>query len=209
MTFLPDKFKNKFTAFLARLIINLVARTSKTAKINEDAIAGARDKSKNVIYAFWHGRQFMLVWTHRFQGVYLMTSYSRDGELQTGIMSGFGYNIIRGSHRKRGAVEGTLELIKRIENGDDAAFAVDGPRGPAFQVKPGIIFIAQKTGRPIVPVTFSARFKIVMNNWDRYCVPFPFNDCAVVYGRSLEVRRTDDIHAKCRELESELNRITG
>ena len=208
MTLLPDGLKNKLIAFLSRSIIGLVARTSKIIKINEDAITTARDKSKNVIYAFWHGRQFMLVWRHRLQGIYVMTSYSRDGELEANILSGFGYNIIKGSSRKRGAVEGTLELIKSIENGNDAAFAVDGPGGPAFQVKPGIIFVAQKTGRPIVPLTFSARFKILLNSWDRCCVPFPFNSCAVVYGRILEVSRTDEIPAKCRELEAELNRIT-
>ena len=42
-------------------------------------------------------------------------------------------------------------MIRRVRAGTDALIAVDGPSGPAFQVKPGAAFIAQRAGAVIVP----------------------------------------------------------
>lgn len=137
-----------------------------------------------------------------------MTSLSRDGDLQTLILSKFGHKLIRGSAGKRGAVEATLEFVKVLRNGYDCAFAVDGPRGPVYEVKPGTLYLAQKTGCSIVPFSSSAKFKKVLANWDNYLIPFPFNKCVVVFGKPVEVKKEDNLEAKAEELKLELNRIT-
>lgn len=193
--------KNQLISFLAYIVIYFISITSRIIKI------GVPEKSGNVIYAFWHGRQFLLVYTHRFENVHIMTSLSKDGELQTAILSKFGYRLIRGSSSRR-AAEATLEMMKRIESGYDVAFAVDGPRGPAFKVKPGIVFLAQKTNRVIIPVSTSAKRRKIFSNWDRYLLPFPFNYAVVVYGKPIVVTSEDDISHKCQEIEHELIRIT-
>ena len=197
--------KNKILSYLAYLIINFVCATSKIIRINKETVDELKSKFGSVIYAFWHGRQFVLVYSHRFENISIMTSYSADGELQTNILSKFGYDLVRGSHKKRGAVEATLELIKKIEKGQDIAFAVDGPHGPGFQVKPGTLFIAQKTGKPIIPVSTSAKYKKILSNWDRYLIPAPFNKCVIVYGKPIEVKPEDDLELKSKELETALN----
>ncbi len=199
--------KNKLLSIFAYLVINFVCATSKIIKFNKEIVDKLKNKFGSVIYAFWHGRQFILVYSHKFENISIMTSYSKDGELQTNILSKFGYDLVRGSHKKRGAVEATLEIIKKIENGQDVAFAVDGPHGPGFEVKPGVLFIAQKTGRPIIPVATSAKHKKILSNWDRYLIPAPFNKCVIVYGKPVEVKKEDDLQAKSKELENALNEV--
>jgi hypothetical protein len=201
-------FRNKLTANLIYGIINFDCRTSKIIRINENILNENREKYKNVIFAFWHGRQFVLMFEHGYRGVGIMTSLSEDGELQTVVMSRFRYDIVRGSAEKRGAVEGTIKLIEKVNELKDIAFAVDGPKGPGFKPKSGVIFIARKTGRPIIPVSSSARRKKLFNNWDKFLLPYPFNRCAVVYGKPIFVSREDNIDEKAEELEIELNRIT-
>lgn len=203
-----ESIKNEFISILAFLIINFVGFTSKIIKVNREILEQEENNSGSVIFAFWHGRQFLLVFTHKFEGVSIMSSFSRDGELQTKIMSKFGYNLVRGSHKKRGAVESTLELIKRAKGGRDIAFAVDGPHGPGFQAKPGALFIAQKANRVVIPITSSAKHRKIFNNWDKYLFPFPFNKCVVVYGKPVEIKEGDDLNIKLQELEKELNNIT-
>jgi lysophospholipid acyltransferase (LPLAT)-like uncharacterized protein len=182
----------------------------RVKKINEEEIIKIKKSKKKVIYVFWHGRQFLLVPTHRFRNIYIMASLSRDGDLQVSGMSKFGYKFVRGSTGKKGAVQGTLEIVKKISEGYDAAFAADGPHGPGFSVKPGVLFIAQKTKSIIIPTTCSAKYRKIFKNWDRYLLPLPipFNYGIVYYGKPMEVKEDDNLELKSVELEKELNRIT-
>jgi hypothetical protein len=87
----------------------------------------------------------------------------------------------------------------------------DGPRGPRFIVQPGVILLAQKTGYPIVPVSYSARNLWVFNSWDRFVVPRPFTRCRVVYGSPLKVAPDtgrQGIETYRKQLENDLVRLT-
>src|SRR3989339_261660 len=121
-----ENAKSKLLSFLAYLVMNSIGRTCRVTIVNEGLVKKAKEKSKSVIYAFWHGRQFILIYTHRRRVICIMTSFSKDGELQTNIITRMGYHPVRGSHQKRGAIEGTLEMIKMAGEGKDIAFAGDG-----------------------------------------------------------------------------------
>ncbi|MEW6040163.1 MAG: lysophospholipid acyltransferase family protein, partial [Elusimicrobiota bacterium] len=204
-----EDFRNLLLKGIAPLVIKFICGSSKIEKVNFEAIEGLRKKFGSIIYAFWHGRQLALLYNHRQEGVVIMSSYSKDGELQTKILTSFGYDVVRGSHQKRGAVEGTIEMLKKVEHQNkDAAFAVDGPHGPGFEVKEGVLYIARKTKRPILPISYSAKYRKVLSNWDRYLAPAPFNRIVIVYGRPVEVNENDDLSKKALELAAELNRIT-
>ncbi len=204
--------KNKFIKFLeleifsylAWLFINIISDTLKIYVID----AGNINRLKtNKIFAFFHGEQFILVPTHKHRKYVIMTSYSLDGELQTRILKKFGYDIVRGSTNKKGAASGTLSMLEKILNGQNCAVAVDGPHGPGFKVKPGVIFLAQKTSRPIVPVRVFAEKKITFNNWDKYILPLPFSKIFIVYADPIYVSNTDNIKDKTLQLEHTLKSI--
>lgn len=195
--------EEKIISYLAWFIIQVVSRTVQIERINYENIR----KIKNKIYAFFHGEQFLLIFAHRHSDIVIMTSLSRDGELQTKILSKFGYDIVRGSTGKKGASSGTLALIEKIKNGKSSAITVDGPHGPGFKVKPGIIFLAQKTARPIIPVRVYITKRIQLKNWDRYTIPLPWSKSYIVYGNPVYVEPTEDLKKKTEELENILKNL--
>lgn len=197
-------FELNFLSFVAWIIIQLVCRTLKIRKINFDNV---KKLNKNVIYAFFHGEQFILVFTHKWQNVVIMTSYSADGELQTKILQKFGYDIVRGSTSKKGATSGTLELLEKLYKGQNVAVAVDGPHGPTFKIKPGIIFLSQKSSIPIIPVRVVVKNAIQFNNWDKYILPLPFTTAYIIYGRPFYVKEQENIKNKILELEKIMHQI--
>ena len=58
----------------------------------------------------------------------------------------------------------------------------DGPRGPRFKFKPGAIFAAQITGKPVVPIAFAAKPAWVLRTWDKFVIPSPFARVCIAIG---------------------------
>ncbi|MCX7940574.1 MAG: lysophospholipid acyltransferase family protein [Endomicrobia bacterium] len=195
---------NYFLSNIAWLVIRIISSSLQVHRINFDKV---KQLKNNVIYAFFHGEQFVLVFSHRHTNIVIMTSYSPDGELQTMILKKFGYDIVRGSSGKKGATSGTLKIIEKLLNGQDCAFAVDGPHGPGFKVKPGVVFLAQKTKKPIIPVRVFIQRKIMLKNWDRYILPLPFSKSFIVYGEPFYISENDNIKKKTLELEQTLKSL--
>jgi len=139
------------------------------------------------VLAFFHGTQFpLLAWPRRRRTVVLV-SHSRDGTLQAAALARQGMAIVRGSS-SRGGARGLAALIRAVRRGDDAAFAVDGPRGPYGVAKDGAIVAARATGAAIVPMgSACATAWIARRAWDLFAVPLPFTRVAVVLGAAVEV----------------------
>jgi lysophospholipid acyltransferase (LPLAT)-like uncharacterized protein len=139
-----------------------------------------------------------------------MTSLSRDGELQSRVMAGLGYEVVRGSASRSGA-RGLIGLKKLMDRGWHATFAVDGPRGPIHEVKPGAVYLAKKTGAPVVPMASSAKpAHIFSRAWDLYLLPRPFAKGAVVFGEPIYFNADMSEEAVTRDsvlLKEELLRI--
>jgi lysophospholipid acyltransferase (LPLAT)-like uncharacterized protein len=64
---------------------------------------------------------------------------------------------------------------------------VDGPQGPSEIIKPGLIRIAQVTGKPIIPTITSGQKKWVFNSWDRFMVPKPFSRVLIRFGEAIYI----------------------
>src|SRR5690606_25876400 len=63
----------------------------------------------------------------------------------------------------------------------------DGPRGPRFKARGGIIQIAKLAGCPIIPVSYSTTRRRVINSWDRFVFPFPFGKGVFIVGDPIYV----------------------
>jgi len=72
-----------------------------------------------VIFVFWHGQLLPLIHVHRHDGVTVLVSEHRDGELVTGLIHHFGFGTVRGSST-RGAVRGLKGLIRAARSGRSA-----------------------------------------------------------------------------------------
>lgn len=202
-------FRSKFLAFIGWIVISIWSRTVRTTFVNRDIPLGLRAEGGNIIYAFWHGRQFLLFHNHRRGGIVILASESRDGEIQAGILRRFGFEVVRGSSKRKGA-RALLGLVEGLKMGKDVAFAVDGPRGPIYEVKQGVTYLAGKLDKVIVPVSTSAmRFRVLDKIWDKYLLPAPFTRGVIVYGPPIRVNGTSEteLESKRRELQDALNRV--
>jgi lysophospholipid acyltransferase (LPLAT)-like uncharacterized protein len=143
---------------------------------------------KNCLYAHWHGDELLLVPRFAHRNMSVMVSTSRDGELMKRILSKMGFTVVRGSST-RGGVGGLKALIDAVMvGGHDASLAVDGPRGPLYHVKPGILKLAQQTGAPLIPGAAAASKRFIFKKaWNQCYFPLPFSHCVIVYGEPMTV----------------------
>lgn len=171
-------------AFLARVI----ARTLRLTVVGEEQIEVLREKGgRGVILVTWHGRTFIPITRFRSRGYWAMISTSRDGEYQNRLFQRFGFHTVRGSTSARGAIKGALSMVRELKNGAILAHTPDGPRGPNHVVHPGAVFLAQKSGCPIIPAGISAWPRLNLGTWDRYLIPMPFARASFLYGEPIYV----------------------
>jgi lysophospholipid acyltransferase (LPLAT)-like uncharacterized protein len=203
-------FRAKVVPFLGWVLITLWSMSVRTRMVKREIPDRFKAEGKNIIYAFWHGRQFLLFYNHRNFGAVIPASESRDGEIQARILKYFGFKVVRGSSKRKGD-RALLGLVDGLRKGRDIALAVDGPRGPLYEVKQGITYLAGKLDKPIVPVAASARRSWILEKiWDKYLLPWPFTKGVIVYGEPIIVHGTADeeLESKRRELQSALNDLT-
>jgi len=196
-------------SFIGWIVLSVWSRTVRTRFIDRDIPDRLTSEGKNFIYAFWHGRQFLLFHNHRNTGIVIPASESRDGEIQARILKRFGFETVRGSSKRKGE-RALLGLVDGLRKGKHIALAVDGPRGPIYDVKQGVTYLAGKLSKPIVPVATSAkRYWVLEKIWDKYLLPVPFTRGVILYGDPIIVNgiSEEELESKRKELEAALNRL--
>ena len=201
-------FRNKILAFLGYVLVKIFSFTHRLRFENSEIFSDIKSKKQNVIFAFWHGRNFVLLNTHRNRGIVIMASLSKDGDLQSRLLHWFGFKTVRGSSSRRGD-RALLELIKIMQKGNDVALAIDGPRGPRGHAKPGVLYLAQKTGNPIIPVAASAKSFWKLDTWDQFLIPKPFTKTVIRYCPPIYVKPDDKIEDMLEKLDNSLNQTIG
>jgi lysophospholipid acyltransferase (LPLAT)-like uncharacterized protein len=196
-----------FLSLFAATYIRLVGWTSQIIWVNRSIRDEQEASGKGFIYAFWHGRQVFLVYLHRGDQLSTIISRSRDGEIIARVCAFFGLGAVRGSS-SRGGGTALLKMHELLNHGQRVAFTPDGPKGPLRQIQPGVLFLARKTGCPIVPVAFGAKKKwIFRGRWDEFVVPKPLNRIAMVYGEPIRISADDSMDKKSTELKWALNDV--
>ncbi len=180
-------------AFALWLVAWLLGRTLRLRVSGLERVERLRADGRPIVYCFWHGRQLALFRANPERGpgraLAVLSSWSRDGELQARVCRRFGLRVVRGSS-SRGGLASLLALSRELRAGRVVGLAVDGPRGPAFEAKPGAAALARAAGAALVPVTTGARRRRELRRaWDRFQLPAPFTRVEVLFGEPLEVPR--------------------
>jgi lysophospholipid acyltransferase (LPLAT)-like uncharacterized protein len=135
------------------------------------------------VLSFFHGTQWPLLAWKRRRPTVVMVSHSADGTMQARALALLGFLVVRGSS-SRGGARALASLVRRMRRGAvDAAFAVDGPRGPYGDVKPGAGLAARRSGGVLVPMGSAVdRGRTFTRAWDRFVLAWPFSRVVVVLG---------------------------
>jgi lysophospholipid acyltransferase (LPLAT)-like uncharacterized protein len=151
------------------------------------SITGPRPSHPSLI-CFWHGQQLCLYGGVPKGNVVAPVSRSKDGDLQVGVLSAFGVDVVRGSSSS-GGFNVLRGLIRRIRSDYVVLMALDGPRGPIGEPKVGAFYLAHKLNVPIVPVTVKCEWSYVLQRtWDKMRVPMPFARLRIRFGEAMEPR---------------------
>src|SRR4051812_49214097 len=188
----PLKWYDRLAASITYILIEIVARTLRLRWDPNSSVL-----PNQAIFCVWHNRlamslivyrDYICPQSNRKPRLAAIVSASKDGGIVARILERFNVQPVRGSSSRRGP-QALLELTTWAERGCDLAITPDGPRGPRYVVQPGVISIAQLTGLPIVPVSYSFKWKVALKSWDQFQIPLPFSRGLIKLGAPLEVPR--------------------
>lgn len=204
-------FKNSVVGFLASGWIELAFHMArKVAWVNDGAIRQMVSDEKPFILAFWHNRFFMAphgVLNPRSRSLALV-SYSKDGDYVERTLDRMGFHRPTRGSSSRGANQALRAAIQYLDDGLVLGVTPDGPRGPCYEAKNGIVLMAKRAGVPIIPFCYNASRKLRFNSWDRFMAPVPCSKLVFVYGDPIVVPPDGDVRAFTAVVERELKHIT-
>ena len=187
-----DSWRARGLIVLGLGLYRLWARTLRLqVEDPNDVVAFVRNQP--VIFAIWHNRLLMLprVFDPCFptRQSFGLISASRDGDLVSILIERSGYGTIRGSSSRKG-VSALRQLVDTLAGGSNVLFTPDGPRGPVYEASQGVVFLAQKTGAPVVPIHMEYSSCWRLKSWDRFIVPHPFAKLRAIFGMPLRIAET-------------------
>jgi lysophospholipid acyltransferase (LPLAT)-like uncharacterized protein len=206
-------WRDRAVLFAGKGFLRVLARTWRFRVINGDAVKKLRLSGRPFIFALWHGHLLPLLWHHRDEGVKVLISEHRDGELVARTAESLGYGLIRGS-TTRGADRALISLVRELQAGREVAITPDGPKGPAEKFAPGALVAAQRSDSFILPVVAAASSAWRLRSWDRFMIPKPFARVTVAYGPPTKVLATNpraaaDEGSRFERLMSDAMGLTG
>ena len=205
-------FVYRIAVFITAVFLEIIWRTARRRVIGAERLEALLKEHGAVVPVFWH--QHLLICARFLAGRRIaglkpgfMISPSVDGEAPSMLARLYGAHVVRGSGSYTGvrAVRGVHQAIAK--DLISPAITPDGPRGPRFKMKPGAIFTAQISRKPVVPIAYAAKPARVLKTWDKFVIPFPFAKIRIAIGEPyFPERRLDDAQMESaqRELEKRL-----
>ena len=202
-----DKDKNN-----RKIIAQIIYRIFSVQKLFTDIVNVNQPDVEPCLYAMWHGHQCCVHGLEEKSKCNVLISRSRDGQIIGEVVENWGFNVIYGSKGKKGSVEASLQMIHALQNGQNCAMMVDGPKGPAKIVKDGVVKLAKKAQVPIVPIYwYSPNITFLkFNSWDSFRIPFFWTKLINLYGEPIYVDKnnTKEQDEEIRlKIQSELERL--
>jgi len=218
----PNTRSGDFGLQLVVRLLDLVLRVfSWTWRIEviegEEVFADVIHSDRPVVFCFWHNRIIpasgLLLRRVLPAGkdLTLVASPSRDGELSTRFLKIHGSRVVRGSSSRGGsrALRGVLKVVKR--HGSSPILIPDGPKGPVYHFKLGVLGMSQITGAAIFNMGFAAERSWTLGTWDKMVFPRPFTRVVVTVDPPRDVARglsDDELERERSAFEERLLALT-
>jgi lysophospholipid acyltransferase (LPLAT)-like uncharacterized protein len=167
------------------LFLMVLRATLSVEHVNKDRMEEVRKETGSLIACFWHGRLLLMPFAVKGVKAKVLISRHRDGEFIARVIRFFGLGTVRGSHRK-GGVASIREMIAAVKEGWTIAITPDGPKGPRYRIKEGLVELARISRKPILPVAYGARKKKLSTPGTASFFPTPFQRLSFC-GESLSI----------------------
>lgn len=137
------------------------------------------------IYVFWHEYILFPLYLRGHCNLAMLLSRHRDADLLTHVAKRLGFEFVRGS-TTRGGASALRELLDRSGR-MNLTITPDGPRGPRRRLAPGPVYLAAKSGLPIVAMGFGYDRPWRLRSWDRFAIPRPFSRARACVSPELHI----------------------
>ncbi len=121
--------KWRWTVRLGVPLVRTLGRSWRIRVVNDAGVVALRRAKDPMVFALWHGDMLPLLYQHRDEGVSVLISEHRDGELIARVAESLGFRTVRGS-TSRGASRALVGLSRELEAGRDVAIRKHGGYGP-------------------------------------------------------------------------------
>lgn len=157
---------------------------------------------QSFIFAHFHGDEIVLIQLFHRYPVATIVSTSKDGSIMNTLIRLLGGRTSRGSST-RGGVSALKGLLKLMKLGWVSSFAVDGPKGPLHEVKPGVFEVSKLMQAPIFCAGVACDQKWVFKkSWNQTYFPKPFAKIQISWSASVPpLSREEDPRDKGRALD--------
>lgn len=138
------------------------------------------------ILMLWHNRLALVPEImNRFAPQFIYRAFiskSCDGEPLAIIANSYSSGrTLRVPHNARHqALNQMINLLKSSK--EIMVVTPDGPRGPLYQIKPGVVVAAQEAAAHIIPFSWRASHYWELSTWDKFMLPKPFSRIVVTIG---------------------------
>lgn len=186
--------------------------TCRVELMNKEILEGICSSRFRVVGATWHRTAIYFLYFFRRVKPAIMISRSKDGEYLARFVENMGGVAVRGSSQ-HGGHAALDEMAEALISGKcpSAATVADGPRGPRYKAKKGMIALAQRTGMPLATLMWSAdRAWVLRKTWDLTMIPKPFAHIKMIAGKTFTYppeMSSQEMEKARQELEDELNRL--
>lgn len=191
-------------------VLRALGPTLRFETLGRQHVERIHTAGERVILAFWHRSILSATWYWRRRGIVVMNTTNFDGQWTRRVIERLGYGTAQGSS-SRGGLKGLAVMARRMEEGRDTAFTIDGPRGPRYVAKPGPVMLARRTGQPIVAFHIGLnRAHTFEKSWDLLQVPAPFSRAVVAIAPPIRVpadANADLMQQKHAEMQAALERV--
>lgn len=190
--------KPRVTGFLIGSFIRLLTKTLRV-RITDDSHLLSNPPGQGLIWMFWHNRMLIVPalytrYTRKFRQAAVLTSASRDGAMLAAVMRQFGLSAVRGSSSRRGA-QAMMECRRLLKQNYYIGITPDGPRGPLYNMQPGVIQLARLCAVPVVPITIEYEKAWRLKSWDKFFIPKPFSVVRVRFLPFIHVNTEEEAEA--------------
>lgn len=202
---------NKLLAHFACFAFGTLLRTCRVNVIEKQPRTSpyTPNQPARYLYCLWHDMIVLHTFAAPHYDLAALVSRHRDGGYLADAMRAIGVHPVRGSSSKGGA-EAVKEIVAELD-GWHVAITPDGPRGPRHKVKPGILWLASKTGRPVVPtVGVCDNAWKIKGSWTELTIPKPFSRVLMYGGEFFDVPADLDRHSLAKlaeELETTMEQL--
>ena len=159
-------------------------------------------------FCLWHDAIVTAVFSRKTYKLSGLISRHQDGSYLAHAVNLVGITPVRGS-ASRGGAQATRQLIDQPDL--HVCITPDGPRGPRRVMKDGIVYLASRTGRPVIPTTLVAtNYWSIDGGWSDMMIPKPFSRLLMIAGAPIDIPAEisrEEISRITEDIQLEMDRL--